>query len=964
MATTIPGSLVNKTKKFFMGMPAPTGYVPGVGRGATGFTTRSDIGPARDPTELPEAGPVGPSPQGGGASSSGPPPKRARDNDDGDGEDLNEANYDEFSGYSGSLFAKDPYDQEDEDADRIYNEVDDRLDERHKDRREKKYKELVEKFHKERPKIQQGFSDLKRQLAEVTEDEWQAIPEVGDMRNKAKRNARAEKFTPVPDSIIAMNMNYGQMTNSIDVNSGLTTPFSSGFMSTLGGGAAAKNGIMTPGWKTGVQTGTSTDLDLVKIGQARNKIMDMQLTQVSDSVTGQTVVDPKGYLTDLQSIIPQMGGDLQDIKKARMLLKSVRETNPRHPPAWVASAVLEEQAGKLQTARNLIMEGCDKVKNSEELWIHAIRLHPADVGKTIVANAVRSCPQSVRLWCKASDLEQDVKDKKKVLRKALEQIPSSVKLWKAAVELEDPEEARILLTRAVECCSSSTEMWLALARLETYENARKVLNKARVHIPTDRHIWFAAARLEETRGQKDMVEKIVSKALNSLKANQVEINRDQWLKDAIDAEMAKCPITCQSIIQNVISLGVEDEDKRTTWLLDAENFEKENAFICVRAVYAAAIKEFSRKKSVWDAAINFEREHGSLDDHEAILLKACETVPEVENYWLMLAKLRFVNKRIKEARDTLRLAFETQGHQSEKTLLAAAKIEIETDEFERARELFNKAREHAPSARVWMKNAHFEWCLGNLEEAKRLCEECIEKYDDFYKIYLVLGQVLEEMRDVDGARMAYTRGIRKCHGVIPLWILLVRLEESAGQIVKARVDLEKARLRNPKNEDLWLESVRFEQRVGCPEMAKERMSRALQECEGSGKLWAEAIWMEGPHGRRAKSIDALKKCEHNPHVLIAAARLFWSERKIKKARDWFQKAVNLDTDNGDGFANFLAFEQIHGKEEDRKAVIKKCVQSEPRYGDLWQSIAKNPTNWRKTTEEILALTTNKIKIPT
>lgn len=945
-------------------MPAPTGYVPGVGRGATGFTTRSDIGPARDPTELPEAGPVGPSPQGAtSSSSSAPPPKRARD-DDGDGEDLNEANYDEFSGYSGSLFAKDPYDQEDEDADRIYAEIDERLDERHKDKREKKYKALIEKQHKERPKIQQAFAVMKRGLAVITDDEWQAIPDVGDTRNKAKRNARAEKYTPVPDSIIAMNMNYGQMSTSIDASSGLTTPFSSGFMSTLGGGGGAKSGIMTPGWKTGVQSGTSSNLDLVKIGQARNKIMDMQLNQVSDSVTGQTVVDPKGYLTDLQSIIPQMGGDLQDIKKARMLLKSVRETNPRHPPAWVASAVLEEQAGKLQTARNLIMEGCEKIKNSEELWLHAIRLHPSDIGKSIVANAVRCCPQSVRLWCKASDLEQDMKDKKKVLRKALEQIPTSVKLWKAAVELEDPEEARILLTRAVECCSSSTEMWLALARLETYENARKVLNKARLHIPTDRHIWFAAARLEETRGQKDMVDKIVAKALNSLKANQVEINRDQWLKDAIDAENAKCPITCQSIIRNVISLGVEDEDKRTTWLGDAENFEKENAFVCVRAVYAVAIQEFPRKRSVWDAAINFEREHGSLDEHEAILVQACETVPEVENYWLMLAKLRFVNKRVQEARDTMEIAELQHNHQSEKTLLAAAKIEIETDRFEKAREYFEKAREKAPSARVWMKNALFEWCLGNLQEAKRLCEECIQKFDNFHKIYLVLGQILQEMGDVQGARLVYTQGIRKCHGVIPLWILLVRLEEFAGQIVKARVDLEKARLRNPKNEDLWLESVRFEQRVGCPEMAKERMSRALQECEGSGKLWAEAIWMEGPHGRRAKSIDALKKCEHNPHVLIAAARLFWSERKIKKARDWFQKAVNLDPDNGDAFANFLAFEQIHGKDEDRKAVIKKCVVSEPRYGDMWQAIAKDPTNWRKSTEEILLLTTNKIKVPT
>uniref|UniRef100_K1P8T2 Pre-mRNA-processing factor 6 n=1 Tax=Magallana gigas TaxID=29159 RepID=K1P8T2_MAGGI len=41
-------SLVSAKKKTFIGLPAPLGYVPGLGRGATGFTTRSDIGPARD----------------------------------------------------------------------------------------------------------------------------------------------------------------------------------------------------------------------------------------------------------------------------------------------------------------------------------------------------------------------------------------------------------------------------------------------------------------------------------------------------------------------------------------------------------------------------------------------------------------------------------------------------------------------------------------------------------------------------------------------------------------------------------------------------------------------------------------------------------------------------------------------------------------------------------------------------
>ncbi|KAK6735619.1 hypothetical protein RB195_018686 [Necator americanus] len=226
MSITIPGSLVNKTKKHFMGMPAPAGYVPGVGRGATGFTTRSDIGPAREATDVPETG-------------TGPPSKKPKEEaaKEDNEESLNDNNYDEFEGYAGSLFAKDPYDKEDEEADEVYLAVETRIDERRKDYREKKYKEAIEKYRKERPKIQQEFSDLKRQLSEVTEDEWVAIPEVGDSRNKAKRNPRTEKFTPVPDSVIAMSMNYGETTSMLDsrVQSGMTTPFGSGFQSTFGG---------------------------------------------------------------------------------------------------------------------------------------------------------------------------------------------------------------------------------------------------------------------------------------------------------------------------------------------------------------------------------------------------------------------------------------------------------------------------------------------------------------------------------------------------------------------------------------------------------------------------------------------------------------------------------------------------------------------------------------------------------
>lgn len=49
---------------------------------------------------------------------------------------------------------------------------------------------------------------------------------------------------------------------------------------------------------------------MMEVGAARGTLMRMNLDQVSDSVSGQTVVDPKGYLTDLNSLTPSYSGDI------------------------------------------------------------------------------------------------------------------------------------------------------------------------------------------------------------------------------------------------------------------------------------------------------------------------------------------------------------------------------------------------------------------------------------------------------------------------------------------------------------------------------------------------------------------------------------------------------------------------------------------------------------------------------
>ncbi len=130
-----------------------------------------------------------------------------------------------------------------------------------------------------------------------------------------------------------------------------------------------------------------------------------------------------------------------------------------------------------------------------------------------------------------------------------------------------------------------------------------------------------------------------------------------------------------------------------------------------------------------------------------------------------------------------------------------------------------------------------------------------------------------------------------------------------------------------------------------------------------------------------RSVDALKKCDNNPHVVIAVARLFEKDRKVAKARKWFERAVALDSSLGDAWAYLYSFElkqaaisastvasngngKASGKDEDEEEskmdteeskskdsnqiqetgpllVERRCLAADPNRGELWCSVAKH-----------------------
>jgi pre-mRNA-processing factor 6 len=137
---------------------------------------------------------------------------------------------------------------------------------------------------------------LKRGLSAVTDAEWENLPEVGNLTGKKrKRDPREGRTYVVPDSVLVGDRDRGDIENSLDPR-----------QQAFGGLETPADGALT---------------NLVEIGQARDNLLSLKLDQVRFSIrnvtrrleTDRTIkvsnqgtstsIDPKGYLTDLNSVV-------------------------------------------------------------------------------------------------------------------------------------------------------------------------------------------------------------------------------------------------------------------------------------------------------------------------------------------------------------------------------------------------------------------------------------------------------------------------------------------------------------------------------------------------------------------------------------------------------------------------------------------------------------------------------------
>lgn len=63
-------------------------------------------------------------------------------------------------------------------------------------------------------------------------------------------------------------------------------------------------------------------------------------------------------------------------------------------------------------ARKTIKAGCEACPDNEDVWLEGARLQTPENAKTVLANAIRNLPTSVKIWLRAAELESNPSSKK------------------------------------------------------------------------------------------------------------------------------------------------------------------------------------------------------------------------------------------------------------------------------------------------------------------------------------------------------------------------------------------------------------------------------------------------------------------------------------------------------------------------------------------------------------------------
>lgn len=771
------------------------------------------------------------------------------------------------------------------------------------------------------------FANLKRGLAGVTVEQWALLPEAGDMTRRNKRTRLLEKlqqrFYAAPDVLLASDR---------------------------------------PKEDT-----SATNFEL--ISSAKDALLSRHLDSLVPTATtpNTTVQDYNDAIREVES---ESRIAIADLEKSRLALASLRRVEPYKAESWIASARLELEMKEYKRAKSLIIEGCERVPRSEDVWLESIRIHQNSfetnkLCKRIVATALSILPTSSKLWLKSVDLENssDIFAKKRVVQKALLSLPHNGSLWKRLIELEDDTTTvRMLLKKAIEMVPQEWDFRQRLIELSDYEDARKVLNSALKTMKDDYRVWITAIKIEEsekgTSVNVNKLEKMILKGITQQSLAHLDLRF--WLNEAAKLSHEE---GYHESTKAIVFSALESKGDLVEWLSEAEEFSNLNETQVVQLVYEFISGKQPDNEEGWIRLLNILKNGSQQNRLFEYYHKALKALPQNESLVIMFAMDTWkINDDVEGAKKILQDA--NSKFESQRIQLQRIELESSIRNYDGLQSVFEELVTLSnATANIWDKYiqfARFYWRNNtNYEmEIVGLIDRGLKAFPKYHQLYLQKGTMfLQEIKDISKARDAYTIGTKECPESSELWISLAELEIHQKAIIRARSILDLAMVKNPNSPELWTEKIRLERSLNDVVSARTLANKALQLFNLSPIVWKEYVELI-PKKSHQKNVlnDALKATKNSSIILVMIGKLLWTTNKLDNAKVWFERAVKSDQLNGDGWGWLYAYYEKSGGADRQQFLsdfddIKESIDK----GEHWLQVKSSINNFELDQLEILKL---------
>ncbi|KAI5962257.1 prp1 [Candida pseudojiufengensis] len=803
--------------------------------------------------------------------------------------------------------------EEDEEEDKVYEQIEQRL----KRRKTKPQQKQVLSGVKNEPDKRSQFLDLKKDLVALTEDDWMSIPEAGDMTRKNKRqrilDQQSQRLYAVPDQILAGNNGNFGFTRSLNTSNNKSNALS-----------AQLDSLLASSRKT------------------QNNGIEKELEQEIMSFDG---VDRDAKYTDL--------------KKSRLIFSSLRKTEPYKSSTWISSSRLEEDAKNFNKAREYIQQGCKMIPGDEDVWLENIRLNEIDTdfAKAISKEALTYCNKSIKLWSKAIDLEMDKKLKKRLVMKALQQLPRNLELWKKILELEDDSEVNMkLLLKAVDLCPHEWDLWLKLIVSSNYNDAKAHLNKARKIFLSDLKVWIQALKTEERENPTELskLNKLAEKAVKDNKLTEPE----RWYEAALDLSNDGFKNSSRAVLEQFLKYSKFDSN---ALIAEAQNYNKFHSELS-QIILNYVITSDPQNLVVWNTLFSILRKSRDFDLLFNYYKKAIESNPEVVTLYLSFAEDKWkLQKNATEAKSLLCSADDKLNDDSIK--LAIFNMDFLVGDLNNAKLYIHNVIQSEPNRNVkfWYKYIYAMQCLeSDPREVLKIIQDAIDIFPDDVELSLKKLQVLiNDINDLQTARQFVSSIVDGNQACPALWIKYSEIEAKLGVLIKARSVLEKASTIYPQSVDIAIAQIELEKRSNNVSAVKSLTNKFVKKFSFNSYIWYLYLSLipKMSH-KKPEFVNALKQTNNSSEMLMFLGQFFWQDGKYSKAKQWLERSLEADIQNGDAWGWMNNYYKSHGTDVEKEKFRKEYEEifDDINKGMIFLRTKGSPNNYNKTSLELLQLT--------